>query len=67
MDDPVFEARRLQELANFSGDPWKPGNKYFRAAEGHIEEIWRTQIFPFISDCDFRAVIDLGAGHGRNS
>ena len=66
-DDPVTEGRRLQELANYSGDPWTPKNKYFQAAEVHIEEIWRTLIFPFISDCDFSAVIDLGAGHGRNS
>ena len=66
-DDPVTEAGRLQELANYSGDPWTPKNKYFPAAEVHIEEIWRTLIFPFISDCDFSAVIDLGAGHGRNS
>ena len=66
-DDPVTEAKRLQELANYSGDPWTPKNKYFQAAEAHIEEIWRTLIFPFLSDCDFTAVIDLGAGHGRNS
>ena len=67
MDDPVPEERRLQKLANFSGDPWKPRNKYFRAAEGQIEELWRTLILPFIVDCDFSAVIDLAAGHGRNS
>ena len=66
-DDPVSEERRLKELADFSGDPWKPRHKYFRAAEGHIGEIWRTLILPFIGDCDFSAVIDLGAGHGRNS
>jgi SAM-dependent methyltransferase len=66
-DDPATEASRLQELANYSGDPWTPRNKYFQAAEAHIEEIWRTLIFPFLSDCDFTAVIDLGAGHGRNS
>ena len=66
-DDPAQSASRLQELANYSGDPWTPRNKYFRDAEVHIEEIWRTLIFPFIADCDFTAVIDLGAGHGRNS
>jgi SAM-dependent methyltransferase len=66
-NDPLPERSRLQDLANFSGDPWTPKNKYFAAAEVHIEEIWRTLIFPFIADCDFSAVIDLGAGHGRNS
>jgi len=66
-DDPVSKERELQKLANYSGDPWKPRNKYFKAAEPHMEEIWRTLIFPFIADCDFSAVIDLAAGHGRNS
>ena len=67
MVDPELEEGRLRELANFSGEPWKPRNKYFRAAEDHIEAIWSTLILPFIADCDFTAVIDLAAGHGRNS
>ena len=67
MDPGLPEESRLQDLAHYSGDPWKPKNKYFKAAEPHIEAIWRTLIFPFIADCDFTAVIDLGAGHGRNS
>ena len=58
---------RLQGLAAYSGDPWTPDNAYFRAAEVHFGEMWRTVILPFVEDCDFSAVIDLGAGHGRNS
>ena len=59
--------RRLEGLAAYSGDPWTPQNAYFKAAEVHFGEMWRTVILPFVEDCDFSAVIDLGAGHGRNS
>jgi len=65
--DPVVEQIRLQDLARNSGDPWTPKNEYFRTAEVHFEEMWRNTILPFIEGCDFSAVIDLAAGHGRNS
>jgi len=65
--DPVLEEARLKRLASYSGDPWTPENDYFRTAEVHFEELWRSMILPFLGDCDFSAVIDLAAGHGRNS
>lgn len=66
-DDSISKETRLRDLASYSGDPWVPENKYFQVAEVHIEALWRTLIFPFIGDCDFSAVIDLAAGHGRNT
>lgn len=63
----LAEEQRLQGLASYSGDPWVPENDYFRAAEVHFVDMWRTMIHPAIEDCDFSAVIDLAAGHGRNA
>lgn len=57
----------LKRLARHSGDPWVSTNRYFETAEAHMEALWTRLIYPFISDCDFTAVIDLAAGHGRNS
>jgi SAM-dependent methyltransferase len=65
--DPIPGTDEIRKLAAYSGDPWVAVNEYFQAAEASMQEIWRTLIFPFIEDCDFDAVIDLGAGHGRNS
>jgi len=66
-DDSLSSGRTLQELANHSGDPWGPANEFFQLAEGPIEQIWHDLIYPFIQDCDFSSVIDLAAGHGRNT
>lgn len=66
-DDLPSGGRPLQELAHLSGDPWTPENEFFRVAESLIDRIWPELIYPFIQDCDFSAVIDLAAGHGRNS
>jgi SAM-dependent methyltransferase len=58
---------RLAALAAYSGDPWTPENPYFGQAEAHGRVLWDGLIRPFIEDCDFRRVLDLAAGHGRNS
>lgn len=57
----------LASLANYSGAPWNPNNQYFAKAEPHMAGLWASLIWPFISDCDFGHVIDLAAGHGRNT
>ncbi len=58
---------RLAALAAYSGDPWTPENPYFAQAEAHARGLWDDLVWPFIKDCDFRRVLDLAAGHGRNS
>jgi len=57
----------LRELAAYSGDPWNPANTYFEHAEGFMEESWTRIIQPFLEPVDFSRVVDLAAGHGRNS
>jgi SAM-dependent methyltransferase len=58
---------QLEKLARYSGDPWGPKNEYFARAEAHMDNLWAKLVWPFIGDCDFTAVVDLAAGHGRNS
>jgi SAM-dependent methyltransferase len=43
------------------------GHAYYETAEPYMEEQWNALIKPFIDDCDFSVVVDLAAGHGRNS
>ena len=57
----------LREAAKYSGDPWIPEGKYFALAEKFMDQSWRDVVFPFIEDCNFERVVDLAAGHGRNS
>ncbi|MCF3591023.1 methyltransferase domain-containing protein [Planktothrix agardhii 1029] len=57
----------LCRLAAYSGEPWLPSHEYFIKAEAHIDRLWESLIWPFIDDCDFSNVLDLAAGHGRNS
>jgi SAM-dependent methyltransferase len=58
---------KLASLAAYSGDPWTPKNPYFAKAEEHGFVLWGTLVWPFIHDSDFTDVLDLAAGHGRNS
>jgi ubiquinone/menaquinone biosynthesis C-methylase UbiE len=62
-----LEPTRLSVLAQYSGSPWVPENEYFQRAEAFMEPIWNQYVWPFVRDADFRSVIDLAAGHGRNS
>jgi SAM-dependent methyltransferase len=36
-------------------------------AEGFMDACWSEIVWPMVSDCDFSVVVDLAAGHGRNS
>jgi ubiquinone/menaquinone biosynthesis C-methylase UbiE len=56
----------LKELAEKVGNDWSYG-PYYDDAERAIEAQWRTIIWPMIQDCDFSTVLDLAAGHGRNT
>ena len=42
-------------------------HQYYDSAEPYMEQQWQGTIQPFIADCDFSVVVDLAAGHGRNS
>jgi ubiquinone/menaquinone biosynthesis C-methylase UbiE len=42
-------------------------NDYYHMAEDYIESQWKNLIWPVIKDCDFSMVVDLAAGHGRNT
>lgn len=63
----VAGREELASLAEYSGAPWIPENDYFAKAEPHMAGLWADLIWPFISDCDFTRVVDLAAGHGRNT
>jgi SAM-dependent methyltransferase len=56
----------LQQLARHVGDDWKQ-QPYYDEAEAHMEKQWDQTIWPFIREADFTCVLDLAAGHGRNS
>ena len=58
----------LLAVARGVGDDWKAG-PYYDNAEHGIESQWQTIIWPIIrdADADFTCVLELAAGHGRNS
>jgi SAM-dependent methyltransferase len=57
----------LSSLAADAGGPWTPDCPYFAIAEPHGARLWYELISPFLQGCDFTAVLDLAAGHGRHS
>jgi ubiquinone/menaquinone biosynthesis C-methylase UbiE len=63
----VLDLSYLGKMAEYSGEPWLPNNPYFARAEPYMAQLWEELIWPFIGDCDFTSVLDLAAGHGRNS
>jgi len=56
----------LAVLARDVGNAWKR-NAYYDEAESSMDEQWEGLIWPLIQDCDFTRVVELAAGHGRNS
>jgi len=56
----------LAALAREVGDDWKEG-PYYEEAEAGMNADWTSVIWPLIEDCDFTCVVELAAGHGRNS
>jgi SAM-dependent methyltransferase len=63
---PAGGAPDLEVKARESGDPFKAAD-YFALAEPSIDWLWTTLIWPMIRGADFTCVVDLAAGHGRNS
>ena len=66
--DEQKKKRRLLEEARSSGEPFRNG-PYFDAAEPDMDKQWENLIWPMLKDrgIDFHCVLDLAAGHGRNS
>jgi len=62
----VTDRDDLLALAKTVGDDWKSG-PYYDQAERAMDVDWQGIVWPFIKDCDFSCVVDLAAGHGRNS
>lgn len=56
----------IRKKAAHSGDPFKE-NTYFKNAEPTMRLLWERLVWPTIKDSDFTCVVDLAAGHGRNS
>lgn len=60
----------LLSLAQVSGrvdECTEEQRRYYAAAEFGIDEQWATLIWPKLQGMDFRVVVDLAAGYGRNS
>lgn len=63
----VFQNQtNLAPLAAKVGEDWKSSH-YYDDAEQYLESAWTHTIWPYIHDCDFSCVVDLAAGHGRNT
>lgn len=56
----------IQARAAISGDAFR-ASPYFADAEPHMERQWRHFIWPRIERLDRSVVLDLAAGHGRNT
>jgi ubiquinone/menaquinone biosynthesis C-methylase UbiE len=56
----------LQTLAKKVGDDWI-GGRYYDDAERDMATQWKNVIWPLIEGSDFTQVLDLAAGHGRNT
>ena len=64
----IEEYDALLAQAKLSGDPFKDKKlKYFDIAEPAMAPLWSELIWPLIQHLDFTCVVDLAAGHGRNS
>jgi ubiquinone/menaquinone biosynthesis C-methylase UbiE len=57
---------QLSAAAQEHGRNWVE-TPYFDLAERDMEFYWNELVFPLIADCDFSVVLDLAAGHGRNT
>ena len=63
---PEVAEAQLRKLARQVGDEQKQ-SPYYEQAEKQMDTQWQTTIWPFIKNADFSNVLDLAAGHGRNS
>lgn len=57
---------RSISLAADVGNDWK-GGVYYDDAEAAMDGQWNGLIWPFIQSRDFSRVVEVAAGHGRNS
>jgi|GEM_PF-1203181 len=57
---------KVSALAREVGDDWKQ-HAYYEEVERYMASAWEGLIWPFIQGCDFTSVVDLAAGHGRNT
>jgi SAM-dependent methyltransferase len=56
----------LLAMARRTGDEFRNA-PYYDVAEPYMSKQWPELIWPMIKDVDFSCVLDLAAGHGRNS
>ncbi|MGE0683166.1 MAG: hypothetical protein AB7P69_19980 [Candidatus Binatia bacterium] len=63
---PLGDEKALVRVAREIGDDWKDA-PYYDSAERYMKDLWEGIIWSFIKDCDFPCVVDLAAGHGRNT
>ncbi|TAE78677.1 MAG: class I SAM-dependent methyltransferase [Oscillatoriales cyanobacterium] len=66
MNNPSQNLSKTLEIAATEAVMWKE-HTYYDQAESWLSEDYPVLIEPLIKDCDFSVVIDLAAGHGRNS
>ena len=57
---------KANPVASEVGRDWVDG-PYYDEAEAVMDAQWRLLLWPLIEGCDFTSVLDLAAGHGRNS
>ncbi|AGC43790.1 hypothetical protein MYSTI_02474 [Myxococcus stipitatus DSM 14675] len=53
-------------LAKEVGDDWKE-HAYYEEVERFMPDAWKNLIWPVIGECEFSSIVDLAAGHGRNT
>lgn len=66
----ALTGNKLQKSALRSGLPFQSSagsSRYFDVAEPNIVKQWEYYVWPMIEGLDFSCVVDLAAGHGRNS
>ncbi len=61
-----MEDTRLSMAVDEVAKDWNRA-AYYDDAESAIEQQWKAMIWPKIRHCSFDVVVDLAAGHGRNS
>lgn len=62
----IVNRDELSKLADHVGHRWEE-HVYYDQAEPMMDMQWNKYVWPQIKDCDFTSVLDLAAGHGRNS
>lgn len=61
-----LDRERLAAEARELGRNWVE-TPYFELAERDMDFYWEQLVYPLIRDWDFSVVLDLAAGHGRNT